>query len=71
MAVLHNKCYRVALGQVARETIRGQGALDRHLMEEEDGEVPGQRGLTCPGDVTQQQGKLECAQGWLGSRVVN
>ena len=58
-------------GPSQQETIRGQGALDRHLMEEQDGELPGQGRLTCPGDVTQQQGKLGCAQGRLGSRVVN
>lgn len=40
-------------------------------MEEEDRELPGQRGLTRPAGVTQQQGKLECAQGQQGSRVGN
>ena len=58
-------------GPSRQETLRGQGALRHHLMEEEDRELPGQRGLTCPAGVTQQQGKLECAQEQQGSRVVN
>lgn len=75
--MLHNQLYWVTLGQVAyekfsrQETLQGKGARHHHLMAEEDRELPGQRGLMCPGGITQQQGKLECSQGQQGSRVVN